>query len=166
MDKTFAIKYNDMWIGITKVYLTHSKWDKYCFNQKMTPYEEEGRKLYMCQKGKEKRLPLDRPPIYDEITLFQSKENTKDNFEYYMNREYAYNRDKGQCKICGNILIPYRRHCHRINPALSMEKMNKVQNLVWLCYDCTNNINSGNIPSGATAKMKSKFLKYLGYLKF
>ncbi|KNY25535.1 hypothetical protein Bccel_0795 [Pseudobacteroides cellulosolvens ATCC 35603 = DSM 2933] len=43
-------------------------------------------------KQTNKKLPLNRPPLYDVVELEQCKED-KVNFEFYMNREYAYNRD-------------------------------------------------------------------------
>ncbi len=165
IDKTFAVKHQDLWIGITKSYITHNQRDKYNFDQKMTPYTEEGRKIYVRDCSKQKKLPLNRPPIYDEIILFQCDDKEINNFEYYMNREYAYNRDKGRCKICGNNLIPYFRHCHRIKPKLLIDKINKVSNLAWLCYDCVKVVKSDVIPENVTPKMRSKFIKYQGYLK-
>ena len=54
-----------------------------------------------------------------------------------MNREYAYNRDKGKCKCCGrffsNTVIG---HCHHVDNKLPLERINKVQNLAWVCVDC------------------------------
>lgn len=165
MDKTYAVKYKGLWVGITKTYITHSQRDKCNFNQRMTPYTEEGRKFHAQRMGMERKMPLNRPPIYDEMTLFYCKEKHVNNFEYYMNREYAYNRDKGRCKICKTELLPYSRHCHRINPTLPMGNINKVQNLVWLCLNCLDTMKSGSMPPNATAKMKSRFLKYQGHFK-
>lgn len=56
-DKTFAVRYDKKWIGITKAYITHSQWDKYNYNQKMPPYSEEGRKLYIIEKKGTKLSP-------------------------------------------------------------------------------------------------------------
>lgn len=67
------------------------------FNQNLTPYTDNGRKLHQ-RNSHNKKQPLSRPPLYDIKTLKHSKENAINNYEYYMNREYAYNRDKGKCK--------------------------------------------------------------------
>lgn len=83
----------------------------------------------------------------------------------YVGKAYEYNRDKGRCKICENNIAPYFRHCHRIKPALAIDKINKVPNLAWLCYDCLKVVKSGTVPENATSKMKSKILKYQGRLK-
>jgi group II intron reverse transcriptase/maturase len=167
LDKTYAVKHQEMYIGITKAYITHSQWDKCNYNQKTTPYSEEGRNLHISRMKSRriKSLPLNRPPIYDEITLFNCKNNSLSNFEYYMNREYAYNRDKGRCRICGNYLNANFRHCHRINPALQIELINKVPNLAWLCLSCVNIIKSGVVPVNLSEKMKSKVLKFQEKLK-
>lgn len=57
-----------MEIGITLASVTHSQWEKYPFNQAMTPYTLKGRGLYVG-KSKRQKAPLDRPPLYDVETL-------------------------------------------------------------------------------------------------
>jgi len=158
--KTFAVKYNDMYIGITKAFITHSQWLKYPFNQEITPYTSKGRDLYLMQYNKKKRLPLDRPPLYDINTLMHSKDKGLNNFEYYMNREYAFNRDKGICKICGQVLKVENRHCHRIEGKLAINRVNRVPNLAWVCKDCDNYIHGKEIPKYLGQKKVDKILKY------
>jgi 5-methylcytosine-specific restriction endonuclease McrA len=51
------------------------------------------------------------------------------NFEYYLNRPYAFNRDKGECRICGEILWSGIVHIHHINPSLPLSLINRVTNL-------------------------------------
>lgn len=155
--ETFAVKCKGMYIGITKSFLTHSQWLKCPFNQNITPYTDSGRKLY--QKQSHKVLPLNRPPLYDNKTLKYSKDNTLNNFEYYMNREYAYNRDKGKCKICGKKLNPKNRHCHRLDEKLTLEQINKVPNLVWICKICDNDVHSETLPN-AEKKIIKKIQKF------
>ena len=77
-----------------------------------------------------------------------------------MNREYAYNRDKGKCKCCSKILIYNSKTCHHINNNLPIDKINKVSNLVWVCNDCYNAIHTGLIPVNTETKTKNKILKY------
>lgn len=72
--------------------------------------------------------------IRDIVNVINASVKWRANFEYFMNREYAYNRDKGKCKCCGRYfseLIP--KHCHHVNPRLPIERINKVPNLAWLC---------------------------------
>jgi RNA-directed DNA polymerase len=165
LDKTFAINHDGKWIGITKMYITHSQREKYNYNQKMTPYSKDGRRLHIIECKGRKKSPLERPPIYEDVELFKCNQNSLNNFEYYMNREYAYNRDKGRCKICGDELKKNFRHCQRIDGTLTLDKINRVPNLVWFCYSCLDVVKSGIVPQGINSKMKSKILKYQEMLK-
>jgi len=62
-----------------------------------------------------------------------------------MNREYAYNRDKGKCRICGKLLEKNNRECHHIQPSLPLDKVNKVPNLAWVCKECHHIIHGKGI---------------------
>lgn len=157
---TFAVRHNGMYIGITKAFLTHSQWEKYAFNHNTTPYTQLGRSLYLDQYKKKKKLPLDRPPLYDINTLELLNDNELNNFEYYMNREYAYNRDQGKCKICGARINSQSRHCHRVNESLPVNEINKVFNLIWLCRNCDSYIHGKDIPIGFENGKIKKIEKY------
>lgn len=116
--KTFALKIEGKWFGITLAFITHSKYEKKPFDQQMTPYTKEGRKRYRVYLKKYQSM-LDRPSINtpEDVQMAVSCKGKyrKYNFEYFMNREYAYNRDKGKCKCCGKELseeVP--KHCHHI----------------------------------------------------
>ncbi len=63
ISKTFAIPYEDMWIGITMAFITHIRYEAKPFNLKMTPYTPEGRMIYVNYRNKNKPLPKDRPSI-------------------------------------------------------------------------------------------------------
>lgn len=146
--RTWAVKVNDTWVGITKACLTHSQQKWFPFNQRKTPYTQEGRMLIM--NDKKKPLPLSRPTLYDATVLEHSLyRNTIYNFEYYMNREYAYNRDKGKCRLCNESLSATNRHCHHVDNRLEIDKINKVSNLAWMHDTCHrmvhNNQNYGNV---------------------
>ena len=111
--KTFAIHIEEKWFGITYAFITHSRYESKPFDQKMTPYTVEGRRRYVNYRNKHKPLPCDRPSINtpEDIALacYADGKGWKANFEYFMNREYAYNRDKGKCKCCGkpfSITVP------------------------------------------------------------
>ncbi len=160
--ETYAIKLDGMYIGITKAFITHSQWIRFPYNQKITPYTDEGRNLYLKQANK-KKLPLNGPPLYDIQELEQC--NNSRNFEYYMNREYAYNRDGGKCKICGEELVESNRHCHWINENQPLNKINKVANLAWLCKTCDGYIHSEKLPEGIDNGKIKKIQKYQSKLK-
>lgn len=99
--KTFAVPIEGKWFGITLAFITHSKYEIRPFDQRMTPYTEEGRRIYSYYRSKNKPLPCDRPSVNTARDIQLSVyAKTVFNFEYFMNREYAYNRDKGKCKCC------------------------------------------------------------------
>ena len=165
--KTFAIPVEDKWIGITMAFITHIQYEQKPFNQKMTPYTTEGRMLYVNYRNKHKPLPQNRPsintPLEIELSVYAKG---KYNFEYFMNREYAFNRDKGQCKCCKQSLYdnPYKR-CHHIDNKLPIDKINKVINLAWVCEKCHRMIHNSPIPPNTDVKVIRKIEKYRQKLK-
>lgn len=87
-------------------YLTHIQYEAKPFNQNITPYTAEGRMLYSRYRKNARKIPLDRPMLANskdiKLSLYAKD---KYNFEYFMNREYAFNRDKGKCRCCGKYLF-------------------------------------------------------------
>lgn len=163
--KTFAIEIEGKWFGITCAFITHAKYETRPFNQHMTPYTEEGRRIYVSYRTKHKPLPCDRPSINtpEDILLsaYARGKGWKANFEYFMNREYAYNRDKGKCKCCGRFFsdnLP--KHCHHVNNKLPVEKTNKVSNLAWLCVPCHRMVHNSPIYPGTDQKTIRKIEQY------
>lgn len=163
--KTFAIEIEGKWFGITCAFITHAKYETRPFNQHMTPYTEEGRRIYVSYRTKHKPLPCDRPSINtpEDILLsaYARGKGWKANFEYFMNREYAYNRDKGKCKCCGRFFsdnLP--KHCHHVNNKLPVEKINKVSNLAWLCVPCHRMVHNSPIYPGTDQKTIRKIGQY------
>ena len=55
--KTFAVKIEGKWFGITLAFITHSNYESKPFDQKMTPYTADGRKRYISYRTKHKPLP-------------------------------------------------------------------------------------------------------------
>jgi len=85
----------------------------------------------------------------------------KYNFEYLMNRGYAFNRDKGQCKICGLPILASQLETHHINPKLPTNKVNKIANLASLHQTCHNLIHSKqDVSKMVGIKANQKILKY------
>lgn len=131
-----AIWYQDMLIGVTS--LSFAKWVKIpLMNQKETPYTPEGRELHAQRTGK---IPLKVRAddlLFSDISELIAKGVKRPiyNFEYYMNRPYAYNRDKGKCAVCGDP-VDKSVHIHHISPKLPLAKVNKVPNLKTVCYKC------------------------------
>ncbi len=165
--KTFAVPYENMWIGITKAFITHVYYESKPFNQKMTPYSMEGRRIYLNYRRNNKPLPKDRPSVNTSEDLRLSiYAKDKRNFEYFMNREYAFNRDKGVCKCCKIALFKNpAANCHHINNKLPLNKINKVSNLAWVCSSCHKMIHGSNIPDNLDSKTIKKIKKYRDKLK-
>ena len=168
--KTFAVKVKEYWFGITYAFITHSNYEARPFDQKMTPYTAEGRKRYVNYRKNHKPLPCDRPSINDpkeiEMSAYAKGAAWKRNFEYYMNREYAYNRDRGKCKCCGvyfSETVP--KHCHHVDNKLPLDRINKVPNLAWLCAPCHRMVHNSPIPPDTDSRVVRKIQKYRDKLK-
>lgn len=160
--KTFAVPIEGEWFGITMAFITHSKYESKPFDQRMTPYTEEGRRIYSYYRSRSKPLPCDRPSVNTARDIQLSVyAKTVYNFEYFMNREYAYNRDKGKCKCCKKpLFLDNKKYCYHVKGELPLGKVNKVQNLVWLCNDCYLMVNNGPIPPNIDEKVLKKIQKY------
>lgn len=107
--------------------LAFCKWERiFQKNQKENPFTEVGRQIYFKRtKKKRKNARLDE--ILTEKTSMLIGYGLTDknyNFEYYMNRAYALNRDKLKCRCCGKWLYTDILYTHRINPHLPINKLN------------------------------------------
>ena len=106
-----AIEYHGEYIGITA--LDFFKWEiPVTKNPKETPYTENGRILYTKRSSKKMALALapeflnipDNVYRHDLEHKKKVKSKAKYNFEFYMNRGYAYNRDKEDAGECITII--------------------------------------------------------------
>lgn len=120
-------------------------------NGKMRPlgYSKDGREIRKQSKTK-RQIGKCRNTIYNPYELFRIIGNNERNekiynFEYVMNREYAYNSDRGKCVACKNIVYVGNIHCHHKNKKLPMNQINKLYNLTTLCKDCHNLVHSDAI---------------------
>lgn len=135
--KTLAIKTEVGYIGIMHLNLT--KMNENLYKQKVqneTPYSPSGRKLIERRKGtKEFSVRLDEITSLSLLEKVRKKlvNSPRYNFEYFMNRGYAFNRDRGKCRITGVPLGKHNLHVHHINPNLPLEEVNKLPNLA--CVD-------------------------------
>ena len=160
--KTFAVPIEGEWFGITYAFITHSKYESKPFDQRMTPYSEEGRRIYSYYRNRSKPLPCDRPSVNTARDIQLSVyTKTVFNFEYFMNREYVYNRDNGKCKCCKTpLFLDDKKYCYHIKGELPLDKVNKVQNLIWLCNSCYRMVNNGPIPPNIDEKVLKRIEKY------
>lgn len=157
-----AIQFNGLNIGITS--LGFIKWEKAQLkNPKETPYTPEGRKAYYGRTLKRERLARD--DITMSLTLSQviakGMTESKYNFEYLMNRAYAFNRDKRRCRVCGEPIIGYELETHHINPNLPIDQINKVNNLASTHQKCHKLIHHGqDVSSLVNKKIYQKIMKF------
>lgn len=161
---TPAVYHNNLWYGI--IPLSVATWKKKPQkNQEETPYTPEGRELH--KKRTKQRPLLTRVQelmehSYSRIVILNQEPIY--NFEYFMNRCYAFNRDKGRCKICGEWLDAKNTQTHHLNNKLPIEEINKVPNLVSLCNKCHILVHKPNISDEDICyidpKGQAKLLKY------
>ena len=157
-----SIKYRDIYIGITA--LTFCRWQKTLGNnQAETPFTESGRQLYF-ERTKKKRIQARLDEAYSDRAAniaITGKWGKLNNFEFFMNRGYALNRDKAKCRVCGGWLIGCTPYVHRINPNLPLNKVNRVNNLVSVHKKCLDAINDPKTDiSGLDAKAQKKIIGY------
>lgn len=155
-----AIKYKDMYIGITDI--NFAKWDNPRLKkQEENPYTPEGRELYnkrMRKKGLKVRT--DEVNSSDHALFIRMSKHPLYNFEYFMNRPYTYNRDKGKCKICGGFVEPKEARFHHVETKLPMDKINKVKNLITVHQYCHDLIHSNKEPKSLSGKTIKNLAKY------
>ncbi len=157
-----AIKYKDMYIGVTDI--NFAKWDNPRLKkQEENPYTSEGRELYnkrMRKKGL--RVRTDEVNSSEHAFYLRLSKHPLYNFEYFMNRPYTYNRDKGKCKICGGFVEPNEARFHHVEKKLPTDKINKVKNLITVhpyCHDLIHNDETPNSLSEKTLKTLGKYRK-------
>lgn len=155
-----AIKYKDMYIGVTDI--NFAKWDNPVQkNQGETPYTPEGRELYnkrMRRKGL--RVRTDEVNSTAHALFIRMSKSPLYNFEYFMNRPYTYNRDRGKCKICGGYVEPNEARFHHVNKKLPINLINKVINLITVHQYCHDLIHNNSEPEGLSEKTMKNLAKY------
>jgi group II intron reverse transcriptase/maturase len=156
-----AIEINDMNIGITLLAFC-SYTPTYQKNPAEIPYTPEGRKLHF-EFTKKRPLLAREDDLFSLVSLkFNAFHNTNPlyNFEYLMNRAYAYNRDKGTCRICGGDVIPQELHCHHKDPSLPKPLVNKVNNLATTHDSCHPLIHNDSDISHLNSKIQKRILGF------
>lgn len=155
-----AIKYKDMYIGITD--LNFASWDNPVQkNQSEIPYTPEGRELYnkrMRRKGL--RVRTDEVNSTAHALFIRMSKNPLYNFEYFMNRPYTYNRDRGKCKICGGYVEPNEAEFHHVEKRLPVNQINKAKNLITVHQYCHELIHNDTEPDSLSENTLKKLAKY------
>ncbi|MGN7300703.1 group II intron reverse transcriptase/maturase [Ferdinandcohnia sp. SAFN-114] len=158
-----ALKFEEKWIGITSI--AFCRWTLTPLkNQEETPYTDKGRKAYEKRSmRKPLKIRADELLSVSNSALINmnlsTNPNTLYNFEYFMNRAYAFNRDKGKCRICGGALL-FNVHTHHIEPLLPRDKVNRVQNLASMHISCHKDIHGNKEIDSFEGKVKQNILKF------
>lgn len=146
--RVYVLEFEGCMIGLTQVgFSTYEAPSPK--NPKETPFSREGRALWEKRAvQKLRKMRPDHITMLDDLTnrsygnKHSSASKEKRNFEYYMNRGYALNRDKCQCKVCKVALDQGNLHTHHKNPFLPIDQINKVNNLASLCTRCHTLVHS------------------------
>jgi group II intron reverse transcriptase/maturase len=138
-----AISYGPYRIAITNLGLC--KWKKaHQKTQDETPYTATGRELHQKRtQNKPLKARADElfTPAVSRMTAWH-KTGSIYNFEYYLNRAYAFNRDKGKCRVCKSNVWKGNLQTHHVRPALPLDKVNRVNNLASVCEQCHTKIHN------------------------
>lgn len=155
-----AIWYKGRYIGITD--LNFAKWVMPIpKNQKETPFTAEGQAIYYTRMRKRSlRVRVDEVNTSEHALALRMSKHPLYNFEYFMNRPYAYNRDKGKCKICGGDVLPNEVRIHHVKKKLPRNQVNKVKNLITVHRYCHDLIHSKELPDNLLEKTVKNLTKY------
>lgn len=127
------------------------------------PYSLQGRELYFKRTGKRRRLSRVDEIFNDiqSILVAFGKKSPIYNFEYVMNRGYTFNRDRGCCRCCGEMVDAENVHIHHERPYLPLTEVNKVKNLVTTCKRCHTYIhNKNDVTTVFSNKVGNKILVF------
>jgi group II intron reverse transcriptase/maturase len=164
-----AIRYKDFWIGVTSLNFVSWKAGRRK-NPKETIYSLEGRELYKIRTGKQRSLnrkDLTLSGKYSEIITYRKGVKEIYNFEFFMNRGYVYNVDKGRCRLCGNVIDDDKDvEIHHINTVIPADVINRVQNLATMHSNCHSLIHSSkDFSNELSRKIWNKVLSFRNKLK-
>lgn len=156
------ITYEGMKIGITGFDFCKFK-ENTIKSQNETPYSQQGRNLYRKRTGKKPLLARadELLKLHTSSLIATKRTKAKYNFEYFLNKAYVFNRDKGKCKICGEDITEDNVHFHHVNNKLPLFLINRVSNLATVHIPCHKMIHSKEDFSHVLSKnVFNKLMKY------
>jgi 5-methylcytosine-specific restriction endonuclease McrA len=103
---------------------------------------------------------VDEVNTSEHALYIRMSKNPLYNFEYFMNRPYTYNRDKGRCKICNGYVDPNESRFHHVNPKLPLNEVNKVKNLITTHEYCHKLVHNDEMPEKLSEKTPKTLAKY------
>jgi hypothetical protein len=144
--------------GITS--LAFCEWTKTQLkNQSETPYTEAGRDRYQKRTSRSRLQARADELLLPQPSEISSRDLKLYNFEFYLNRAYAFNRDSGKCRVCDNFIAD-DVHIHHIRPNLSLNLVNRVSNLASVHNECHAMVHNGNDYSSLPKNIWLKILRY------
>ncbi|WP_047153370.1 group II intron reverse transcriptase/maturase [Aneurinibacillus tyrosinisolvens] len=155
------ITFENMKIGITG--LDFCKWKRSVIKQQEeSPFSPKGRELYNKRMKKKPLLARadDLLSLHMSSLIATKRASKLYNFEYFLNRAYTYNRDKGKCKVCGIEPEANEIHFHHVEPKLPISLVNRVNNLSTVHIRCHKMIHDGNDYKHIDKKIWSKIQKF------
>ncbi|MFC5449138.1 group II intron reverse transcriptase/maturase [Paenibacillus aestuarii] len=166
MTKIPSLEYLGLRVGLTS--LAFFEWKKTLVkNPEETPYSPKGRELYIKRTGNKQLLTR-----ADELLSLQRSRiigkglnRILYNFEYFLNRAYAFNRDKGKCRVCGDEVNEFNVHIHHIRPYLLLSEVNRVPNLATVHVDCHKLIHAEMLEETLPKKILKKVTDFRDKLK-
>lgn len=160
-----SIEYREMMIGITNIAFAVFKAPK-MKNQDETPFTSKGRELFAKRSSRkplldraDELLGLQQSWVIGERVL-KGRAFELYNFEYYLNRPFAFNRDRGKCRVCGESLPTFDVQIHHINTKLPIQAINKIPNLASVHTTCHQRIHDGLDWSHLGSKVWNKLVKF------
>ncbi|MFD2212249.1 group II intron reverse transcriptase/maturase [Metabacillus endolithicus] len=152
------IEIDDVRIGVTSLAFVTFK-PPAVKNPLETPFTEKGRKLNIDRKNKRPLKVRADNFVKPETIAKAVKQNRKMyNYEFFMNRAYAYNRDRGKCRVCSEPV--YTANFHHIKPYLLINEVNKVVNIATVHDTCHRKIHDDNDYSNLPEKTWKKIQKF------
>ncbi|RRJ54667.1 group II intron reverse transcriptase/maturase [Paenibacillus oralis] len=140
-----AVSHEGMKFGLTSLAFVKYE-DPLTKDPLESPYTPEGSNRYF--KRTEKKSVLARADellslhLSSKIGHDQTYGKKLYNFEYFLNRAYAFNRDRGKCRVCGELVFAFNVDIHHVSPWLPVYLVNKVKNLATLHDTCHDLIHS------------------------
>lgn len=140
-----AVKYKDFRIGLTSMGMV--RWTPtMAKSQDEVPYTEAGREKYSLRTGKVRPLARIDELVTDlrlSNLIGAHSNRALYNFEYFLNRAYAYNRDRGKCVVCKQTVTPAEVNFHHRDPRLPIELVNRVSNIATMHALCHKLVHDG-----------------------
>ncbi len=156
-----VIDEGDQVIGLTSPIFC--KWKKGRLkSQTETPFTQKGRDQHTNRTGnrRKRQHPDDLLERHRERKGLGGHATPEVyNFEYFLNRGYTLNRDKGKCVVCSKTLTKETVDFRHKKPNLPLERVNRVHNLQSVCVACYDSKRKKKADRGRSRKYSKKRCK-------